>query len=142
MCFKFRTNHKKLDLYPTENCSPIEHFLLAMKTELEMLESSQSTSKIHVILDARQISSISTYNKMKMDAFWKERYDSLIMKYMAYTTLFVDTEKLEIKLDKIYRQSKSTSPYRVILAADMQQSNEMSNNTLTTRFLHLHRMCD
>ena len=117
-----------------KNCSPIEHFLLAMKTELEMLESSQSTSKIHVILDARQVSSISTYNKMKMDAFWK-RYDSLIMKYIHYTTLFVDTEKQKIKLDKIYRQSKSTSPYRVILAADMQQSNEMSNNTLTTPVL-------
>ena len=117
-----------------KNCSPIEHFLLAMKTELEMLESSQSTSKIHVILDARQVSSISTYNKMKMEAFWK-RYDSLIMKYIHYTTLFVDTEKQKIKLDKIYRQSKSTSPYRVILAADMQQSNEMSNNTLTTPVL-------
>ena len=117
-----------------KNCSPIEHFLLAMKTELEMLESSQSTSKIHVVLDARQVSSISTYNKMKMDAFWK-RYDSLIMKYIHYTTLFVDTEKQKIKLDKIYRQSKSTSPYRVILAADMQQSNEMSNNTLTTPVL-------
>ena len=49
-----------------KNCSPIEHFLLAMKTELEMLESSQSTSKIHVVLDARQVSSISTYNKTKM----------------------------------------------------------------------------
>ena len=71
---------------------------------------------------------------MKMDAFWK-RYDSLIMKYIHYTTLFVDTEKQKIKLDKIYRQSKSTSPYRVILAADMQQSNEMSNNTLTTPVL-------
>ena len=117
-----------------KNCSPIEHFLLAMKTELEMLESSQSTSKIHVILDARKVSSISTYNKMKMDAFWK-RYDSLIMKYIHYNTLFVDTEKQKIKLDKIYRQSNSTSPYRVILAADMQQSNEMSNNTLTTPVL-------
>ena len=117
-----------------KNCSPVEHFLLAMKTELEMLESTQSQIKIHVVLDARQVSSISTYNKMKMDAFWK-RYDSLIMKYIHYTTLFVDTEKQKIKLDKIYRQSKSTSPYRVILAADMQQSNEMSNNTLTTPVL-------
>ena len=125
---------KNLTYTLPKNCSPIEHFLLAMKTELEMLESSQSTSKIHVILDARQVSSISTYNKMKMDAFWK-RYDSLIMKYIHYTTLFVDTEKQKIKLDKIYRQSKSTSPYRVILAADMQQSNEMSNNTLTTPVL-------
>ena len=62
-----------------KNCSPVEHFLLAMKTELEMLESTQSQIKIHVVLDARQVSSISTYNKMKMDAFWK-RYDSLIMK--------------------------------------------------------------
>ena len=38
-----------------KNCSPVEHFLLAMKTELEMLESSQSTSKIHVILDVTSI---------------------------------------------------------------------------------------
>ena len=68
---------------------------------------------------------------MKMDAFWK-RYDSLIMKYI-YTTLFVDTEKQKIKLDKIYRQSKSTSPYRVILASEMQQSSEMSNNTLSVQ---------
>lgn len=113
-----------------KNCSPVEHFLLAMKTELEMLESTQSQIKIHVVLDARQVSSISTYNKMKMDAFWK-RYDSLIMKYIHYTTLFVDTEKQKIKLDKIYRQSKSTSPYRVILASEMQQSSEMSNNTLS-----------
>ena len=115
-----------------KNCSPVEHFLLAMKTELEMLESTQSHIKIHVVLDARQVSSISTYNKMKMDAFWK-RYDSLIMKYIHYTTLFVDTEKQKIKLDKIYRQSKSTSPYRVILASEMQQSSEMSNNTLSVR---------
>ena len=115
-----------------KNCSPVEHFLLAMKTELEMLESTQSQIKIHVVLDARQVSSISTYNKMKMDAFWK-RYDSLIMKYIHYTTLFVDTEKQKIKLDKIYRQSKSTSPYRVILASEMQQSSEMSNNTLSVQ---------
>lgn len=115
-----------------KNCSPVEHFLLAMKTELEMLESTQSQLKIHVVLDARQVSSISTYNKMKMDAFWK-RYDSLIMKYIHYTTLFVDTEKQKIKLDKIYRQSKSTSPYRVILASEMQQSSEMSNNTLSVQ---------
>jgi hypothetical protein len=113
-----------------KNCSPVENFLLAMKTELEMLESTQSHYKIHVVLDARQVSSISTYNKMKMDAFWK-KYDSLIMKYIHYTTLFVDTEKQKIKLDKIYRQSKSTSPYRVILASQMQQSNEVSNNTLS-----------
>ena len=95
-----------------------------------MLEATQSHFKIHVVLDARQVSSISTYNKMKMDAFWK-RYDTLIMKFIHYTTLFVDTDKQKIKLDKIYRQSKSTSPYRVILASEMQQSNEMSNNTVS-----------
>lgn len=115
-----------------KNCSPVEPFLLAMKTELEMLEATQSNLKIHVVLDARQVSSISTYNKMKMDAFWK-RYDTLIMKFIHYTTLFVDTEKQKIKLDKIYRQSKSTSPYRVILASEMQQSNEMSNNTVSVQ---------
>ena len=112
-----------------KNCSPVDNFLLAMKTELEMQESVQSESKIHVVLDARQVASISTYNKMKMDAFWK-RYDTLINKYIHYTTLFVDTEKQKIKLDKIYKQSKSKSPYRVILASEMQQHNELSNNTV------------
>lgn len=111
------------------NCSPVENFLLAMKTELEILEATQSQVKIHVVLDARQVATISTYNKMKMDAFWK-RYDTLIIKYIHYTTLFVDTEKQKQKLDKIYRQSKSKSPYRVILASEMQQHNELSNNTV------------
>ena len=66
---------------------------------------------------------------MKMDAFWK-RYDALINKYIHYTTLFVDTEKQKIKLDKIYKQSKSNSPYRVVLASEMQQHNELTNNTV------------
>ena len=112
-----------------KNCSPVENFLLAMKTELEILEATQSQVKIHVVLDARQVTTISTYNKMKMDAFWK-RYDTLIVKYIHYTTLFVDTEKQKQKLDKIYKQSKSKSPYRVILASEMQQHNELSNNTI------------
>lgn len=117
-----------------KNCCPVDNFLLAMKTELEVYELNQSNEKIHVILDARQVSSISTYNKMKMDAFWK-RYDTLIMKYIHYTTLFVDTEKQKIKLDKIYKQSKSNSPYRVILAHEMNKSHEMSNNIMNTQQL-------
>ena len=102
-----------------KNCHPVEQFLLSMKTELERLETNNIDEQIHVILDARAVNSISTFNKMKMDAFWK-RYDNLIVKYINYTTLFVDTEKQKEKLDKIYRQSKSTSPYRVILTTEVQ----------------------
>ena len=60
---------------------------------------------------------------MKIEAVWKSQ-ETLINKDIQYTTRVGETEKQKIKVDKIYKQSKSSSPYRVILASEMQQHNE------------------
>ena len=121
-----------------KNCKPIENFFIHLTTQLQTL---QSDTKLHLILDAREVDKISMTNKMKMDAYWK-RYKKLLNEKLNYTTLFVNNTEQKTKLEKIYKSGSSTTPYRIILESELSNyvqqqttmqhiSNETSNNVIS-----------
>lgn len=118
------------------NCSPIENFLLPLKQKIET--AIMNNQKLHIILDGREVDKISMNNKMKMDAFWK-RYKKQLAENIYFTTIFVDNEDQQKKLEKIYQTSNSTTPYKIFLYSEYQEhlmkqehTEEVSNNVVVS----------
>lgn len=101
-----------------ENFEPVDQFLLSLKAQLDATAGKETPSKLHAILDGRDVFRVSMQNRFKLDNFGK-RYWKLIKEYIIMTTVITGTEDQKKRLCKIYESAQSTAPYQVILEKDI-----------------------
>ena len=101
-----------------ENFEPVDQFLMSLKAQLDAITLKPKASKLHAILDAREIHRVTMQNRLKLNAFEK-RYRKLIEKYVAMTTLIVTTKEQQIRLQKVYETAQSSAPCRVLLDSEI-----------------------
>tara|TARA_Y100000741_G_C18150409_1_gene516966 strand:+ start:18 stop:452 length:435 start_codon:yes stop_codon:yes gene_type:complete len=101
-----------------ENFEPVDQFLMSLKAQLDLMAQKPVPTKLHAILDGRDVWRVSMSNRMKLDSFGK-RYWKQIEAYVIMTTVFTTTEEQKKKLMKIYESGQGNSPYQVLLEKDI-----------------------
>jgi hypothetical protein len=106
------------------NFDPVDQFLMGLKAQLDLITEKQkhSPSKLHAILDGREVWRISMQNRLKLDSFGK-RYWKQIKECVMMTTVITCTEDQKAKLSKIYESANSSAPYQVLLEKDISGNN-------------------
>ena len=101
-----------------ENFEPVDQFLMSLKAQLDVIAQLPTPTKLHAILDGREVFRVSMQNRMKLNSFGK-RYWKLIQNFVIMTTVITETQEQQIKLSKIYKSANGKSPYQVLLEKDL-----------------------
>lgn len=101
-----------------ENFEPVDQFLLSLKAQLDLISQKTKPTKLHAILDGREVYRVSMTNRMKLDSFGK-RYWKQIDENIIMTTVITSTEEQKKKLTKIYEYANGSSPYQILLEKDI-----------------------
>ena len=101
-----------------ENFEPVDQFLMSLKAQLDLIAQKKEPSKLHAILDGREVWRVSMANRMKLNSFGK-RYWKQIKEYVIMTTVFTTTEDQKTRLKKIYESANGTSPFQILLEKDI-----------------------
>ena len=107
-----------------ENFEPVDQFLLSLKAQLDATAGKETPSKLHAILDGRDVFRVSMQNRFKLD---NEQLTQFRASFGAGS--LDDSETLEI-IKKVYLEYKEIIDPHTAVAMGIQFKNKYEQSVI------------